>query len=109
MSNDSVNKVNLLRSLYTTKARESSTEELRVLKEIKSELVISNDLKSNESSPINSATHSPYFKDQVYYNKEVVYNSPEETKWREVKTAEQDLQDSRQAYLESNRRRLNIL
>lgn len=109
MSSDAITRINILRSLYQSKETGSSSEQVRELQQIKNELKIANDVKSSESSPITNATNSPYLPDQLFYKKDVVYNSATETSWREVKSAEETLKEAQNAYLESNRRKLNIL
>lgn len=109
MSSDSITRINLLRSLYQSQETGSSSEQVRVLQQIKSELKIANDEKSRENAAITNATNSPYLPDQVFYKKEIVYDSLTETSWREVKSAEATLKDAQTTYLESNRRKLNII
>lgn len=109
MNSDGVTRINFLRQLYQTKESGSSSEEVRELKQIKTELKIANDERVRENKVITNATNSPYLPDQIFYKKEVVYNSAAETNWREVKTSEEALKDSQNTYLESNRRKLNII
>lgn len=109
MNSDGVNRINFLRELYKSKETGSSSEQTRVLQDIKNELKIANDEKIRDDKQVTSATNSPYLPDQMFYKKEVVYNSVTETSWREVKTSEQVSTESRLAYLESNRRKLNII
>jgi hypothetical protein len=109
MNSDGVNRINFLRQLYQSQETGGSSEEIRVLQKIKNELKIANDEKTRENKAITNATNSPYLSDQIFYKKDVIYNSPEETKWREVKSAEQALHDVQPEYVESNRRKLNII
>lgn len=109
MSSDAISRINFLRHLYQAKDAGSASEEVRVLQQIKNELKISNDEKTRDNLAINSATNSPYLPDQLFYKKEVVFNSAEESSWRNVKSADEAQKDAQTAYLESNRRKLNII
>lgn len=104
---DSITKLNLMRSFY--RAQESSTgrEDVRELKQIKNELKLANDLSaSSKDEAKTNATNSPYAPDQPNILKEVIYNSPEETDWKKVRTYEES---RREAFVFKNLRRLNIL
>lgn len=109
MNSDGITRINFLRSLYQAKESGSSSEVVRELQQVKNELKIANDEKSRENKQITSATNSPYLPDQIFYKKDVVYNSEAETSWREVKSKEEIDKDIQEAYLESNRRKLNII
>lgn len=109
MSSDAITRINFQRALYKSQEVPSTSQEVRVLQEIKNELKISNNEKAREDNPINNSTGSPYLPDQLFYKKEVVYNSSVETNWREVKTAEKALEEAKEQYLQSNRKKLNIL
>ncbi len=109
MSSDAINRINFQRALYKSQETGGASEQVRVLQQIKNELKIANDEKTRDDNPITNATRSPYLPDQLFYKKDVVYNSPEESSWREVKSSEKSLEDAREQYLESNRRKLNIL
>lgn len=109
MSSDGITRINFLRKLYQSKETGSSSEEVRELQQIKNELKISNDEKTRDNNLITNATNSPYLQDQLSYKKDVIYNSTEETSWREVKTAEQTQEQARASYLQSKLRRLNII
>lgn len=104
--NDGITKISLLRNLYRAEGRVSSgNEEVRELKEIKSELKISNDLKAIEIDS-KALTSSPYYTDQSYYNPERIYNTSRETDWKEVRSQEEN---HRAALVFRNMKRLNIL
>ncbi|MGZ3788034.1 MAG: hypothetical protein ACXVLQ_05890 [Bacteriovorax sp.] len=109
MSSDGITRIGLLRSLYQSKDTGSSSEVVRELQQIKSELQIANDEKIREEASNTNATKSPYLPDQLFFKKDVVYNSPEETKWKEVKSAEQVQKELEESYIEYNRRKLNII
>lgn len=109
MNSDGINRINFLRKLYASKESGSSSEQVRVLQQIKNEIKITNDEKVRDNREVTNASGSPYLPDQMFYRKDVVYNSPEETSWRNVKTSEQAQSDAQVAYLESNRRKLNII
>jgi hypothetical protein len=95
--------------MYQAKEVGAASETVRELQKIKNELKIANDEHVREETPITNATKSPYLPDQEFTKKDVVYNSAEETKWKEVKTAEQIEAEVQENFLESNRRKLNIL
>lgn len=109
MNSDGINRVSFLRQLYQSRNTTSSSEVVRELQQIKNELILSNDEKIRDDQKITNATKSPYLPDQMFYKKDVVFNSAEETKWKEVKSADEVEKDTQEAYLESNRRKLNIL
>lgn len=109
MNSDGITRINFLRQLYQSKETGSGSEVVRELQKIKNEVKISNDEKVRDDSAITNATKSPYLPDQLFYKKEVVYNSAEETSWKDVKTADQIEQETEEKYLESNRRKLNII
>lgn len=109
MNSDGINRINFLRQLYLSQETSTSSDEARELKQIKNEIKISNDEKVRENTQINNVTNSPYLRDQIFYKRDAIYNSPEETSWKEVKSYEKNLQEVRQEYAESNRRKLNII
>ena len=109
MNSDGITRLNFLRQLYQAKETGSSSEVVRELQKIKNEVQISNDEKIREDNTITNATKSPYLPDQVFYKKDVVYNSAEETSWKDVKTSDQIEKETEEKYLESNRRKLNII
>lgn len=99
--NDPIRRINMLRAFHTGREAGSSSEVTRELKQIKGELRILNDENARKTTPITNATNSPYLPDQSFQTPGVVFNSTEETEWKEVKTAEQQLAQAR--------RKLNIL
>lgn len=109
---DPIRKVDILRSLYNAKSMKANSGLDDDLKEIKTELRIANDLRTDGNgaesvaNAITNSTHSPYLEDQKFYNKEVRYNSEKETSWKEVRSEEDNL---RAAYNARNLRKLNIL
>ena len=109
MNSDGITRINLLRQLYQSKDAGSSSEVVRELQQIKNEIKITNDEKVRDDTPITNAVKSPYLPDQLFYKKDVVYNSAAETSWKEVKTADQVVADTQEAFFESNRRKLNII
>jgi hypothetical protein len=109
MNSDGITRINFLRQLYQSQDSGSGSEVVRELQKIKNEVKIANDEKVRDDSTITNATKSPYLPDQMFYKKDVVYNSAEETKWKDVKTADQVEQETQENYLESNRRKLNII
>ena len=106
---DSISRLNLMRSLYQSQTPTSSSEVVRTLNEIKNELRITNEENARDQKAVNSATGSPYLPDQDFYKKETVYNSPQETEWKNVPTAEQVEKDTEEKFIESNKRKLNII
>lgn len=109
MNSDGISRLNFLRAMYQAKDTSSSSDMVRELQQIKNEVKISNDEKIRQEDPITNSTKSPYLPDQKFFNKEVVFNSPEETKWKEVKSAEQVQKDLEASYVEYNRKKLNII
>ncbi len=109
MSSDGITRINFLRNFYQAKNTASSSEVVRELQAIKNEASIANDEKARSETPITNATNSPYLPDQLFYHKEVVYNSPEETSWKNVDSAEEVQGKQEERYAESNRKKLNIL
>lgn len=109
MNSDGITRISFLRQLYQSKETGSSSEVVRELQQIRNELKIANDENVRDNNQISNATKSPYLPDQMFYRKDVVYESAEETKWKEVKTSEQLEKENQEIYLESNLRKLNIL
>jgi hypothetical protein len=111
MSNP-INKISILRSLYSAQDAKAQHNIGDDLKQIKTELRIANDMKATEEACsdvktlVNSATSSPYLADQQYYNKTALYNSPNETNWKEVRSEEDN---RRAAYNSWNLKKLNIM
>ena len=89
MSNDAMRRIQTLRTFHYGRQGGSSSEMVRELQQIKSELRILNDESAKKTEPITNATNSPYLTDQNFHNPAVILNSPTETEWKEVKSAEQ--------------------
>lgn len=102
---DGIRKIDLLRNLYRAQTAYSNNETVSELRQIKSELKLANDLTVEESPPTN-ATGSPYLQDQPFQLKNVLYNSPQETEWRDVPSYEQTREN---ALAFRNLKKLNIL
>ena len=109
MSIDSINRISYLRTLYKSQESNAPSEEVRQLQNIKNELKIANDISARDDSTITNAVGSPYLPDQKFYKKEVIFNSPEEVSWKEVKTADEVQKDVETQFVESNKRKLNVL
>ena len=109
MNSDGITRINFLRQIYQSQESGGSSEVVRELQKIKNEVKISNDEKVRDDNAITNATKSPYLPDQMFYKKDVVYNSAEETKWKDVKTADQVEKETQENFLESNRRKLDII
>lgn len=109
MNSDGITRINSLRAMYQAKNTGSSSDIVQELQQIKNEVMIANDEKIREEDPITNATNSPYLPDQKFFKKETVFNSPEETRWKEVKSAEQVQKDLEDSYIEYNRKKLNII
>ena len=109
MNSDGITRINYLRQLYQAQESGSSSEVVRELQKIKNEAVIANNERVREDNTITNATKSPYLADQMFYKKDVVYNSAEETSWKNVKTSDEAVKDIQEEYLESNRRKLNVI
>ncbi|MBC7427951.1 MAG: hypothetical protein H7336_05010 [Bacteriovorax sp.] len=104
--NNSIKKVETLRNLYKAQTPYSSDEQVRELRKITNEIKVSNDLAAGGDEKVNSATGSPYLKDQPFYNKEVVLGSDKEADWREVKSYEEA---KNEVLIFKNLRKLNII
>jgi hypothetical protein len=109
MNSDGITRINFLRQLYQSKETGSGSEVVRELQKIKNEVKITNDEKVRDDNTVTNATKSPYLPDQMFFKKDVVYNSAQETSWQDVKTADQVEKDTQEAFLESNRRKLDII
>jgi len=109
MNSDGITRINFLRQLYQSQESGSSNEVVRELQKIKAEAVIANDERARDNSTITNATKSPYLTDQAFYRKDIVYNSAEETNWKNVKTSDEVSLEAQEKYLEANRRKLNII
>ncbi|MDO9182535.1 MAG: hypothetical protein Q7U04_09000 [Bacteriovorax sp.] len=109
MNSDGISRLNFLRQLYETKTNGNSSEVVRELQQIKTEVKIANDERVRDDAPLTNATKSPYLPDQMFFKKDVVYNSAEETKWKDVKTSDQVEKETQENYLESNLRKLNVI
>lgn len=109
MNSDGITRINLMRSLYKSKEVGSSSEMVRQLQEIKNELKISNDENIRKEEPITNATNSPYLTDQPSFKRDVIYGSQAEVEWKEVKSADQLEKEREESFVESNRKKLNIL
>ncbi len=82
------------RSLNATNPASNSSEVVKALADIKSELQIQTEIsatKENEKGL--NAVGSPYLPDQAWHNPKVILNGPKETEWKIVKTEEQLLKD----------------
>lgn len=86
MSSDSIKRLEAQRSYYKAIDSKSSDSMSRELVNIKNELKILNDERAIEERVITNKTGSPYLQDQEFYLRDAVYNSPEETSWKEVKS-----------------------
>jgi hypothetical protein len=81
---DSVKRLEAARIMYKSQERPELNRSERELNDIKNEISILNDENAYRTKVITNATGSPYLTDQTYYLKDVVYNSAEETSWKEV-------------------------
>lgn len=109
MNSDGITRINLMRSLYKSKEVGSSSEMVRQLQDIKNELKIANDENIRKEEPITNATNSPYLTDQPSFKKDVIYGSEAEVAWKEVKSAEQIEREREESFIESNRKKLNVI
>ncbi len=109
MNSDGINRLNYLRQLPQSKDTGNSSEVVRELQKIKNELTIANNERVRDEDPITNATKSPYLPDQKFTKKDVVFNSAEELKWKEVKTSAQVELDTQEQFIESNKRKLDII
>lgn len=104
MSSDSLKVLEANRNYYRAQNTVSNSETERQLKEIKNELQILNDNQAS-NAPITNATGSPYLSDQEFSLKNIIYNSPDETSWKDVKSYE-EMYNKTATY---NLKKLNII
>lgn len=109
MSIDGINRLSLMRSLYKAQETSSSNDVVRILQDIKNEIKIANDEQQRQDLVVSNATGSPYLTDQITFNKNIVYNSPAEGSWRDVKSFEQTKKEIEDRYVELNKRKLDII
>ena len=102
---DPIKRVELLRQMYHARDSNSTTPVERELKLIKNELAVANDESARKDTIITNATGSPYLSDQVFQLKEVLYNSPDESSWKNVPSYE----EARVPSAFQNLKRLNVL
>jgi hypothetical protein len=105
MSTDSIKRVDAMRASYKALETNNSSEYGRELQDIKTELKILNDENAYKSTAINNASGSPYLGDQSYFYKDVLYNSPDETSWKEVKSYD----EIHNQFATFNLKKLNII
>lgn len=103
---DSIKKVDFLRSFYRAQGGVSHNELVREIKELKNEIHIANDIKAEGDAKPTNATGSPYLQDQPFQLKNVLFNSPQETEWKDVPSYEQTREN---ALAFRNLKKLNIL
>lgn len=104
MSSDALKILESNRNYYRSQNTVSKSETERELKEIKNELQILNETQAS-SAPVTNATGSPYLSDQEFSLKNIIYNSSEETSWKEVKSYD-ELYQKTSTY---NLKKLNII
>jgi hypothetical protein len=104
MSNDAIKKISNSRVFYQGQDK-GKDEVMTELSAIKNELKIANDTNALVESSITNATGSPYLKDKDFYYKDVIFNSEQETSWRDVKSYD-ELYNSTASY---NLKKLNII
>ncbi len=88
MSNESIRRIDGLRSFYKSSESNSNDSIERELREVKHELKILNDENAIKDDKITNALNSPYLPDKDFFYKDVIYNSESEGKWKEVKSYE---------------------
>ena len=108
MKMSTIKPVDLFRAARNAESSGSpnGTEEVKELRQIKSELKVANDLKSIDIEEATKLTKSPYLEDQSFFKKEQIYNTEKETDWKHVRTEEEN---RREALVYKTLRRLNIL
>ena len=89
MSDDLLKKIDLRRAIYRENMNPNSSEIVRTLQEIKSELKVQTDIEAMKEEEQGVKSQSPYLPDQVFYDPKVVFRSPQETQWKEVKSYEE--------------------
>lgn len=103
---DGIKRLDSLRNLYKAQSGLSGSAVLGELKQITAELKIANNQNSADEKPITTSTNSPYLPDQPFYDKEALYNSPEEVDWKKVRSYEETKQN---ALVIRNLKKLNII
>lgn len=89
-SDDIIRRIDLRRAIYKGNIDSNSSELVRSLQEIKSELRLQTDvqaIKDQEAST--NGARSPYLPDQMWHNPKIIFNSEKETEWKEVKSYEE--------------------
>lgn len=105
-ADDIIKRVDLRRAIYRSNIDSTSSELVRSLKEIKSELKLQTDIQAiKDQESFTNAIRSPYLPDQMWHNPKVILNSEKETEWKEVKSFEELRESS--AY--DSKRKLNIV
>ena len=107
MSTDSLKRIDMYRTQFKASQETAGTSEIvRELQEIKNEAQIANNEKALTDDPITNALHSPYLPDQKFYKKDVVYNSLEETMWKQELSSYEEVHSKLANY---NLKKLNII
>jgi hypothetical protein len=109
MSNDPIGRINSLRSYYKAVATKSDNEVVNALEDVKTEIKILNDENAREEVKITNALNSPYLLDQMSFMPNVVYNSPQETSWKDVKSFEQTKAEIEERFANLNKKKLDII
>ena len=109
MSSDPIGRINSLRSYYKAISTPSANEVVNALEDVKTEIKILNDENAREEVKITNALNSPYLLDQMSFLPNVLFNSPQETNWKEVKSFEQTKAEIEQRYASLNKRKLDII
>lgn len=105
-ADDIIRRIDLRRAIYKNNIDSNSSELVRSLQEIKSELKLQTDVQAVKDQETSSnGVRSPYLPDQMWHNPKIVYNSEREIEWKDVKTYE----EVRGSEVFQNKKKLNII
>ncbi len=106
MSDNILKKIDIRRAIYRDSVPQNTPQDVKVLREIKSELQLQTDISAEAiEEKSTNAINSPYLQDQSWFNPRIIKNSPKESEWKEVKTYE----EMRESYAFGNKKKLNII
>ncbi len=105
-ADDIIRRIDLRRAIYKSNIDHTSSELVRSMQEIKSELKLQTDIQAiKDQETATNGTRSPYLPDQMWHNPKIIFNSEKETEWKEVKSYE----ELRGSSVYENKKKLNII
>lgn len=105
-ADDIIRRIDLRRAIYKSNIDSNSSELVRSMQEIKSELRLQTDIQAiKDQEASTNGIRSPYLPDQMWHNPKIVYNSEKETEWKDVKSYE----EVRGSAVYLNKRKLDII